>query len=112
MNMKKILYFQLVILLVKVLCEGNETLPFSSINMDKDDIYVSLDLKRLDWSKLLSINNIGSDAIVNFSKKHYGVLKCDYEVECYKYNIIKNFNEVYQLFSGKKLGKTVSLELE
>lgn len=110
--MKKIHYFQLVILIVNVICDGNETLPFSSIKMDKDDVLVSLDLKRSEWSKLLSINNIGSDAISNFSKKHYGLLKCDYEIECYKYNIIKNFNEVYELFSGKKLGRTVSLELE
>ena len=110
--MKILLYFHLVLLVSNVLTQGNEISPFSSVKMDSDDIYVSLDLKRIDWSKLLSINDIGSDAIVNFSKQHYGLLKCDYEVECYKYNLIKNFDEVYELFSGKKLGHSVSLELE
>ena len=80
--------------------------------MKGDDIYVTMDLKRTEWTKLLSINNIGSDAIINFSKQHYGLLKCDFEFECYKYNILKNFMELLQLFSKKDTGLTVSLELE
>ena len=110
--MRIFFYLYFTTLLAITLCQSNEILPFSSIKMQKDDIYVSLDLKRAEWSKLLSINNFGSDAIVNFSKQHYGLLKCDYEIECYKFNILKNFNEVYQLFTNKNLGVTVSLELE
>jgi hypothetical protein len=97
---------------VLISCEDKEISPFSSLRMKNDEILVSLDLKRAEWSKLLSINSIGSDAIVNFSKQHYGQLKCDYEFECYKYNILKNFGEVYRLFNSKDLGSTVSLELE
>lgn len=106
-----LILFQLLLLVV-VNCNPPELSPFSSIKMIGDDVFVSLDLKRAEWSKLLSINSIGTDAIVNFSKQHYGEMKCDMEIACYKYNIIKNFNEVYKLFNNKDLGSTVSLELE
>jgi len=109
----RIFHFLYVILILsEVYSNTLEIFPFSSIKMQNDDIYVTLDLKRSEWNKLISINNIGSDAIINFSKQHYGLSKCDYELECYKYNILKNFNEVFHLISLKDLGLTVSLEIE
>jgi hypothetical protein len=92
---------------------NNETakmLPFSSIKMKDDEIWVSLDPKRETWHKLLSINSVGSDALVNFSRTHYGELPCDYEIECYKYNIIVNFQQVYQKLNESPLPKWVPME--
>ena len=110
--MRLLNFLQIFILINHYLSLNNDISPFSSIKMQNGDIFVTIDLKSNEWNKLLSINNIGSDAIVNFAKEHYGVFNCDYEIECYKFNIIKNFNEVYKLMSGKNIGMTVSLELE
>jgi hypothetical protein len=87
-------------------------LPFTSLKMKEDLIYMTLDKERHEWHKLLSIDNIGYDAIVNFSKQHYGQSKCDYELECYKYNIIANFDQLYQLMQGKPLLNRLGIEFE
>jgi hypothetical protein len=94
--------------------EQPKILPFSSIKIiNNDQIHVTLDLQIKDWHKLLSIDNIGSDAIIKFAKEHFGYEKCDYEIECYKYNIIANFEKVYNLIlNTKEMPKRISLEYE
>ena len=87
-------------------------LPFSRIKMIDDNIYFTLGKTDLEWKKLLSIKSIGSDAIVKFSKDHYGSNNCDYSIECYRYNIIVNFDKVFSLMNNFNLGKYVGLEYE
>jgi hypothetical protein len=81
-----------------------------------DDIYFTLGLgliKESKWHKLLSIESIGSDAIVKFAKEHYGTNMCDYKIECYKYNIIVNFDKVFNLMNKKnEFPKRLGLEYE
>jgi hypothetical protein len=99
-----------VLCLILLTAVGSKILPFSSIKMKNDDIYVSIDPKREKWHQLLSINSIGSDAIVSTSKTNYGTLNCDGEIECYKFNIIVNFEEVYKRLSNKDIPKWVPME--
>ena len=87
-----------------------QILPFTSIKVNNDEIFFTLDNSRTDWKKLLSIDNTGSDAIIKYSKEHYGLDKCDYEIECYIYNIIANFGEVYYKLQSRYLPEKISLE--
>lgn len=87
-------------------------LPFSRIKMIDDNIYFTLGKTDSEWKKLLSIKSIGSDAIVKFSKDHYGINNCDYSIECYRYNVIVNFDKVFTLMNNYELGKNVELEYE
>ena len=86
-------------------------LPFYSIKVLNDNIYVTLDSKREKWEQLLSIDNYGADSIVAFAKKLYGSNNCDYEISCYKYNIISNFEDVYRKVTGKVFPLHSSIEL-
>jgi hypothetical protein len=86
--------------------------PFSSIKIVEDSIYFTIDSQREKWHKLFSINNIGVDAIVQYSKKHYGESKCDSEIECYKYNIIASFEDTVQGLMGKKFPPRVGVEYQ
>jgi hypothetical protein len=104
--------YALCLILLTAISALPKQLPFSSIKMKADEIHVSLDESRSKWHKLLSVNSVGSDAIVNFSKTHYGASKCDYETECYRYNIIVNFDEVYKKLNNEDLPKWVPMELE
>lgn len=86
--------------------------PFSSVRFNADDdIIVAFDNERSSWHKLLSVNSIGIDSIVNFSKEHYGKANCDYEFPCFKYHIIENISKVFKQFQGYPLGDKVELEL-
>lgn len=91
---------------------NNNLLPFTSIKVVDDQIYFTLDNPRKNWHKLLSIESIGSDAIIKTSKDHYGLSKCDYGIECYKYNIIVNFETLFKLIQGQDLPEHISLESE
>ena len=86
-------------------------LPFYSIKVLNDNIYVTLDSKIEKWEQLLSIDNYGADSIVAFAKKLYGSNNCDYEISCYKYNIISNFEDVYRKVTGKVFPLHSSIEL-
>ena len=85
--------------------------PFSSIKIVNDNIYVTLDNDRAKWNQLLSIDNYGVDSIVKYAKELYGTNNCDYQISCYKYNIIANFEDVYLKVTGKTLPKHSSIEL-
>jgi hypothetical protein len=92
--------------------QEKEILPFSSIKIEHDNIIITLDTARKEWHKLLSVDNVGSDAIIKFAKDHYGVSKCDFEIECYKYNIIVNFGKVFALLQEKPLPDKIGVEYE
>ena len=92
--------------------KDSHILPFTSIKMNDDKILFTLSPSRDKWHKLLSIDNVGTDAIVKFSKERFGSNKCDYEIECYKYNIIGKFDNVYSLLQNKKFPERVGLEYE
>lgn len=106
----KICFF--VFLLIFGICTcGGMLSPFSSIKIVNDNIYVTLDNDRAKWNQLLSIDNYGVDSIVKFAKELYGTNNCDYQISCYKYNIIANFEDVYSKVTGKTLPKHSSIEL-
>lgn len=106
----KICFF--VFLLIFGICICGEMLsPFSSIKIVNDNIYVTFDNDRAKWNQLLSIDNYGVDSIVKFAKELYGTNNCDYQISCYKYNIIANFEDVYLKVTGKTLPKHSSIEL-
>jgi len=87
--------------------------PFSRIKMTEDNIFFTLGKSDAEWRKLLSFDSIGSDAIVNFAKLHFGENNCDYSIPYYKFHIIVNFDKIYSLMNnGKKLPLKVSLESE
>jgi hypothetical protein len=92
--------------------KDSHILPFTSIKMNDDKIFFTLSANRDKWHKLLSIDNVGTDAIVKFSKERFGSNKCDYEIECYKYNIIGKFDDVFSLLQNKKFPERVGLEYE
>lgn len=97
------------------LCQNekiNQILPFTSLKIQNEDILFTLDNQRKDWHKLLSIDNVGTDALIKYSKQKYGENNCDNEVECYKYNLIKRFDEVFKEFQNKELDKYTPLEYE
>lgn len=110
--MKFLVYFIPVILCVENL-QKEDLFPFTSVKIDtEDNIYATLDHKRDKWNRVLSVDNLGSDAIVNFCKEHYGLNNCDYEIECYKYHIVANFDKVYTQMTGKKFKNSIPVELE
>lgn len=87
--------------------------PFSSIKFIGDQLFVSLDDKTVEnWHLLLSLNNIGIDALINFSKQHYGIRYCDLKIECYKFHIIKHINKVYKSFQNEDLPEKIPIELQ
>ncbi len=92
--------------------KNTQILPFTSIKMINDDIFFTLSLHRDKWHKLLSIDNVGTDALVKYSKDHYGRNKCDYQIDCYRYNIIANFPEIFSGLQNKKFPVRVGLEYE
>ncbi len=63
-----------------------------------------------DWHKLLSINNFGADVLIQKAKESFGLLNCDNEIACYKFNLIVNFEKVYELVAKQQVPKYVSLE--
>ena len=87
-------------------------LPFSTIQMKNEKILISIENDRKNLFYLFSINNIGVDAIVKFSKDRYGLEKCEYEIECFKYNIIVNFEKVYKSMQGENIPIRVGMELK
>ena len=88
-------------------------LPFTSIKIDAEDqIYITVDKECSKWQKMLSIDNIGSDAIIKESRDHYGNSKCDFGIPCYKYNIIANFEHIYKIIQENPIPKTITLEAE
>lgn len=90
---------------------NDKILPFTSIKiLTSDEIYITLDTKRKNWHKLLSLDSIGYDAIIKFAKDHYGMGSCDYEIECYKYNIIVNFDTIYKRMNDRKLPEKLGIE--
>jgi hypothetical protein len=90
----------------------SKALPFSSIKMKGDEIYVKIDPKCETWYKLLSVNSVGSDALIKDSKERFGTSPCDGEIECYKYNIIADFEAIYKKLKGEALPKWVPMEFE
>ena len=102
--MKKVFLFLMVNIITEIatLINPNNILPFSSIKFVGEDIFITLDANRGKWHKLLSIDNIGYDAIEKYAIEHFGKSKCDYEIECYKYNIIANFPGIYSGMNGGK----------
>lgn len=91
---------------------NEEILPFSRIKIINDNIYFTLSSTSKDWHKLLSIDSIGADAIIKFSKDKYGESKCDYQIECFKYNIILNFDKIYSQILNKPFSNFIGLESE
>jgi len=87
-------------------------LPFSRIKIINDSIYFTLTPGNDKWHKLLSIDSIGADAILKYAKDNYGSNKCDYEIECYKYNIIANFGKIFSKISNKMMPVRIGLEYE
>jgi hypothetical protein len=92
--------------------KSTQILPFTSIKMIDDNVFFTLSSKRDKWLKLLSLDNVGTDALVKFSKDHYGRNKCDYQTECYKFNIISNFPNIFSVFQNKKFPERMGLEYE
>jgi len=92
--------------------KNNQILPFTSIKMIDDDVFFTLSSKRDKWFKLLSLDNVGTDAFVKFSKDHYGRNKCDYQIECYKFHIISDFPKIFSTFQNKKFPERIGLEYE
>lgn len=87
--------------------------PFSSVKLFRNQIFVSMDTKNIEnWHQLLSINDVGIDALINFAIKHYGSSMCDFKIECYKYNIIKHLTKVYRDFQKEELPVHVSVEFQ
>lgn len=105
------LLFVVWLLLIGVIRNEGMILPFYSVKVLNDNIYVTLDDKREKWEQLLSIDNYGSDSMIAFAKKIYGNNNCDYEIACYKYNIISNFEDVYRKVTGKVFPLHSSIEL-
>ncbi len=85
-------------------------LPFSRIKLKGEDVYICLGLRDEHWHRLLSIDSVGADALVTHSKAHFGVNKCDYDIECFKYNIIANFDKVFASLTNNPIPKRVGLE--
>ena len=106
----KICFFVFLLIFDICTCAGMLS-PFSSIKIVNDNIYVTLDNDRAKWNQLLSIDNYGVDSIVKYAKELYGTNNCDYQISCYKYNIIANFEDVYLKVTGKTLPKHSSIEL-
>jgi hypothetical protein len=112
-----LIFFLTFILLLQISLAQKRVLPFSRIKMTNDDIFFTLGLgpvKEKQWHKLLSIESFGADAIVKFAKEHYGTNLCDYKIECYKFNIIVNFDKVFNSINGKgdMFPKRLGLEFE
>jgi hypothetical protein len=80
--------------------------------MINNQIFFTLDKDRKTWHKLLSVDSIGYDALVKTSKDKYGFGKCENEIECYKYNIIVNFDKIYFMIQNKELPGKIGLEYE
>lgn len=92
---------------------SSKILPFTSLKIDAEDqIFITIDNDCSKWQKLLSIDNIGSDAIIKESRDHYGNSKCDFGIPCYKYNIIANFEHIYKIIQEAPLPKTITIEVE
>lgn len=90
----------------------NKKSPFSAVKILRNTIYISFDDKKPStWHTLLSLNNIGADALMNFAKTHYGERFCDYKIECYKFHIIKHIYKVYKDFQNEELPDHVPVEL-
>jgi hypothetical protein len=103
-----LIFFALIIYVSSI-----EILPFSRLKINNDQIYFTLSFPSQKWYRLLSIDSFGSDAIIKYSKDNYGINMCDFEIECYKYNIIKNFNKIYSAMqNGKLLSDKIGLEYE
>jgi len=101
----------LIHLFLSVSCDNEKSIfPFTSIKVVNDDIFFTLDKKRSEWHKLLSIDNIGADVFIRKAKEDFGELNCDYEIQCYKYNLIVNFEKVYFIVSNQKIPEHVSIE--
>jgi hypothetical protein len=99
-----------VIIFIQI--NAQEILPFSIIKIINDSIYFTLIPGNDKWHKLLSIDSIGSDAILKYSKDNYGLSKCDYEIECYKFNIISNFDKIYSKMQNRIMPARIGLEYE
>jgi len=84
--------------------------PFTSIKIIDNNIFFTLDNVRSDWHRLLSIDNIGADVFIRKAKENFGLLNCDYEIACYKYNLITDFEKVYEISTKEKLPLHVSVE--
>lgn len=88
----------------------NNILPFTSIKINNDEIFFTKTSDRTNWYKLLSINNIREDVFIKKAKNAFGEKSCNFEIECYKYNLILNFPSLFKLVSGISLPKLVDVE--
>lgn len=108
--------FIFIFLNIIFICYTQRISPFSRIKMLEDDIFFTLGLgptKESQWHKLLSIESIGADAIVKYAKEHYGINMCDFKIQCYKYNIIVNFDTIFNLMTNKnEFPRRLGLEYE
>lgn len=85
--------------------------PFTSLKFDFSNILVTLEPDCKVWHRLLSVNKIGTDAIVNFARQRYGSQNCDQQIPCFKYHIIEDFPKVYKEFQNEQLSSQVELEI-
>ena len=76
-------------------------LPFTSIKLISDEIYITTRNDRSDWMKLKSISNITSEQMIKFSKQHYKETNC--QIECYRFHLIYDLPTIYNSLSKKEL---------
>lgn len=85
--------------------------PFTSLKFDWGNIIVTLEPDRKVWHRLLSVNKIGTDAIINFARQRYGSQNCDQQIPCFKYHIIEDFPKVFMEFQNEPILTKVELEV-
>ena len=113
LNLIQLLFFfsqSLIVLSAKIRLPSISKLPFTSVKMIEDDIFFTLDKDRSNWHRLLSIDNVGADVYIHKAKEEFGLLNCDGEIQCYKYNIIVNFEKVYSIVNKVNIPDHVSVE--
>ncbi len=100
--------FFIVLFLANISCL--DILPFSSIKILGNEILVATNDQGNNWMKFVSINNVTSQQIMNYSKHHFKENNC--EMDCFKFHVINDFPNIYKSLSNKNLTITEFVVLE
>lgn len=107
--MAKLSSFYLIVAIISSIY-SLDILPFHSIKVENDQIFVRLTGKSEAWKRLKSISNLTSEQIIGYSKQKFKGSNCP--IACYMFEILKDFPKIYEALSNKELAENEYVVVE